>query len=144
MAYVATRTLKFGDGWIQPGEEVPEEEGRNYRSLLNLGHIQEVAKAPESAQRESAQRPAEPDPPAPDPDPASEPQTEADDAAQAPEAESETEPAAPEPPAAPDYSKLKQPELKALLDERKIAYKGGPVRNADLVALLEADDAAQA
>lgn len=41
----------------------------------------------------------------------------------------------------PDYSKLKQPQLKALLDERGIEYPGGVVANAKLVELLEADDA---
>lgn len=36
-----------------------------------------------------------------------------------------------------DYSELKQPELKALLDERGIEYPSGVVSNADLIALLE-------
>jgi len=37
----------------------------------------------------------------------------------------------------PDYSELKQPELKALLDRRGIDYPTGVVSNADLIALLE-------
>jgi hypothetical protein len=36
-----------------------------------------------------------------------------------------------------DYSELKQPQLKALLDERGIEYPSGVVSNADLIALLE-------
>jgi len=36
-----------------------------------------------------------------------------------------------------DYSDLKQPQLKALLDERGIEYPAGVVSNADLIALLE-------
>lgn len=40
-----------------------------------------------------------------------------------------------------DYSQLKQPELKALLDQRSIEYPNGPVRNAHLVELLVAADA---
>ncbi|HEY6731893.1 MAG TPA: hypothetical protein VI039_12835 [Solirubrobacterales bacterium] len=36
-----------------------------------------------------------------------------------------------------DYSELKQPELKALLDERGIEYPTGVVSNADLIALLD-------
>ncbi len=40
-----------------------------------------------------------------------------------------------------DYKKLKQPALKELLDEREIEYPSGSVKNADLIELLEADDA---
>ncbi len=36
-----------------------------------------------------------------------------------------------------DYSELKQPELKALCDDRGIEYPAGVVSNADLIALLE-------
>lgn len=39
-----------------------------------------------------------------------------------------------------DYSKLKQPQLKALLDDRKVEYPKGVVKNATLIELLEADD----
>jgi hypothetical protein len=38
---------------------------------------------------------------------------------------------------ATEYSDLKQPELKALLNERGIEYPNGVVSNADLIALLE-------
>lgn len=51
-----------------------------------------------------------------------------------PEAE---EPAPEQPEQSVDYSELKQPELKALLDERGIEYPSGVVSNADLIALLE-------
>lgn len=44
--------------------------------------------------------------------------------------------------APPDYSGLKQPALKALCDERGIAYPKGPVKNAALIELLEAADKA--
>ena len=36
-----------------------------------------------------------------------------------------------------DYSEMKQPQLKALLDERGIEYPPGIVSNASLIALLE-------
>jgi hypothetical protein len=36
-----------------------------------------------------------------------------------------------------NYADLKQPELKALLDQRGIEYPAGVVSNADLIALLE-------
>jgi hypothetical protein len=39
-----------------------------------------------------------------------------------------------------DYSSLKQPQLKALLEERGIEYPKGPVKNAVLVELLEGSD----
>lgn len=39
-----------------------------------------------------------------------------------------------------NYSDLKQPQLKQLLDERGIDYPKGPVANAKLIELLEADD----
>jgi len=43
MAYVAVHRLKWGDGWIEPGEAVPEgERGRNYSHLLRLGMIERV------------------------------------------------------------------------------------------------------
>lgn len=76
MGYVATRRLRFGDGWIEPGETVPEEEGRNYASLLALGHIIESKTAPKAA------RPApEPSVPANDETPEVESAVDATDAA---------------------------------------------------------------
>lgn len=58
---------------------------------------------------------------------------------------SPTSPATPPPSDGPtDYSKLKQPDLKAELDRRGIPYKKGAVKNADLVKLLKADDKAKA
>lgn len=47
MAYVARVHLKWGDGTIAPGEPVPEEEGRDYASLVRHGRIAEVG-APEN------------------------------------------------------------------------------------------------
>ncbi len=41
----------------------------------------------------------------------------------------------------PDYTALKQPALKKLLDDRKIEYPSGVVSNAALIELLEQDDA---
>jgi hypothetical protein len=41
-----------------------------------------------------------------------------------------------------DYSGLKQPQLKALLDERGIEYPKGVVANAKLIELLQAADKA--
>jgi hypothetical protein len=37
--YVAQTRLKFGDGFIQPGEPVPVVPGRNYAQMLALGEI---------------------------------------------------------------------------------------------------------
>jgi pyruvate/2-oxoglutarate dehydrogenase complex dihydrolipoamide acyltransferase (E2) component len=42
MRYVALKHLKWGDEMIAPGDTVPEEEGRNYASLLRSGRIAEV------------------------------------------------------------------------------------------------------
>jgi|GEM_PF-3264511 len=52
MPYIAKRRLRFGDGWIEPGEPVPEEEGRNYASLLTHGHIVEAKAANEMSDEE--------------------------------------------------------------------------------------------
>ena len=40
--YIAVARLRWGDGYIEPGELVPVEEGRNYTSLLRLGRIARV------------------------------------------------------------------------------------------------------
>lgn len=37
--YVALKRLTFGDEVLEPGDEVPIEEGRNYRQMLRLGQI---------------------------------------------------------------------------------------------------------
>lgn len=39
MGYIANIPLRFGDGIIEPGEEVPVERGRSYASMLRLGQI---------------------------------------------------------------------------------------------------------
>lgn len=37
--YVAQVRLKWGDGFIEPGEPVPADSGRNYQLLLAQGEI---------------------------------------------------------------------------------------------------------
>ena len=37
--YVATKKLRWGDTWIEPGQELPHELGRNYASLLRRGDV---------------------------------------------------------------------------------------------------------
>ena len=37
--YVATRRLRWGDRWLEVGEEVPQELGRNYGALVRRGDI---------------------------------------------------------------------------------------------------------
>lgn len=52
MAFIAQRRLRWGDGHLEPGDPVPEEEGRNYASLLALGHIVEVKATQEMSDEE--------------------------------------------------------------------------------------------
>jgi pyruvate/2-oxoglutarate dehydrogenase complex dihydrolipoamide acyltransferase (E2) component len=52
MAFVALKHLKWGDEWIAPGEPVPDEEGRNYASLLRTKRI---AKVPDAAEMNDAE-----------------------------------------------------------------------------------------
>jgi pyruvate/2-oxoglutarate dehydrogenase complex dihydrolipoamide acyltransferase (E2) component len=52
MAYVALKHLKWGDTTIAPGESVPDEEGRNYASLLRT---KRVAKVPDSTEMGDAE-----------------------------------------------------------------------------------------
>ena len=40
--YVALKRLTFGGEVLEPGDEVPIEEGRNYRQMLRLGQIREA------------------------------------------------------------------------------------------------------
>lgn len=37
--YVATKKIRWGDEWLEPGQEVPQEEGRNYGALVRHGEI---------------------------------------------------------------------------------------------------------
>jgi hypothetical protein len=46
--WVALKKLRWGGGWIEPGELVPNERGRNYEALWRLGSIAPAA-APEQA-----------------------------------------------------------------------------------------------
>lgn len=40
MGYVAVHRLKWGDGYIEPGESVPSgDHNRNYRMMLQRGDI---------------------------------------------------------------------------------------------------------
>lgn len=41
--FIANVPLRFGDGWLHPGESVPVEPGRNYRAMLQRGQISAVA-----------------------------------------------------------------------------------------------------
>lgn len=64
MSYVAVHRLKWGDGWIEPGEAVPEgEPGRNYAHLLRLGMIQQaegsVPQTREVSTEEEAETPSQ-------------------------------------------------------------------------------------
>lgn len=43
MAYVALQHLVWGDGYLEPGDEIPEEDGRDYGAMLHLGQIAERA-----------------------------------------------------------------------------------------------------
>jgi hypothetical protein len=57
MPYIARKPLKWGkDHWIQPGEEVPVEPGRNYAIMLRVGEI-------EFSQKRGAKASAPPPPP---------------------------------------------------------------------------------
>lgn len=42
--YVAAKRLRWGDGWIEVGEEVPSERARNYDSLLRRGDVRIAGK----------------------------------------------------------------------------------------------------
>jgi hypothetical protein len=45
--FVALKTLKWGDGWLQPGDEVPMEDGRRYGSMVRHGMISQVVEPAE-------------------------------------------------------------------------------------------------
>jgi hypothetical protein len=53
--FVALQRIKVGDAWLEPGDEVPVEEGRDYGLMQRLGHVAEVGSAPKAAK---ASRPA--------------------------------------------------------------------------------------
>jgi hypothetical protein len=100
MGYVALERLRWGDGWIEPGQPVPADEpGRNYDNAVYLGQIARV--------------PSDDDPepvnayPAWGPDPEPEVVVESE-----PEPELEPEPE-PEPPAEPEPPVETEPELEA-------------------------------
>lgn len=63
MAYVAASRLRWGDGWIEPGEAVPEgEPGRNYAHLLRLGLIREQPESQTKSPGSTQPRPERPEP----------------------------------------------------------------------------------
>jgi hypothetical protein len=45
--YIALQEIRWGDGWLQPGDEVPLEDGRNYGSLIRHGKISQVVEPAE-------------------------------------------------------------------------------------------------
>jgi hypothetical protein len=38
-AWIALTRLRWGGGWIEPGELVPSERGRNYEAMWRRGQI---------------------------------------------------------------------------------------------------------
>lgn len=54
--YIAVKRLRWGTGWIEPGEEVPADQRRNYIGMLRLGQISRVGDLPTRANRARAAR----------------------------------------------------------------------------------------
>lgn len=52
--YVALRRIRFGERFLEPGDEVPVQRGRNYGLMVRTGQVAEVRdpKARSSAARE--------------------------------------------------------------------------------------------
>jgi hypothetical protein len=44
-AYVALKQLRWGDGWLEPGDEVPIEPGRRYGAMVRHGQISQLLEA---------------------------------------------------------------------------------------------------
>lgn len=69
MAFVVIKRLKWGAGYLLPGDPVPEgEKGRNYGRMVTLGQIAQVyakPKAKPAAAKAIAPTPAPPAPPVP-------------------------------------------------------------------------------
>lgn len=57
--YVAQTRLRFGDGFIDPGEPVPVVPGRNYSQMLSLGEIVFVGGGSAIARPHADERPHE-------------------------------------------------------------------------------------
>lgn len=55
MAFIALARLRFGDGWIDPGENVPVEPGRAYDQMVHRGEIALVPDDPKSEPDVSAE-----------------------------------------------------------------------------------------
>jgi hypothetical protein len=47
--YVALRHMRFGDGWLQPGDPVPVEGGRDYGRMVRQGLIEQIIEPSEAA-----------------------------------------------------------------------------------------------
>lgn len=55
MAFIALARLRFGDGWIDPGGNVPVEPGRAYDQMVHRGEIALVPDDPKSTPDVSAE-----------------------------------------------------------------------------------------
>lgn len=55
MAYVALKRLRFGDAWLAPGDEVPDEPGRNYTLMLRQGLVADLDTLEKSDEAHAAQ-----------------------------------------------------------------------------------------
>jgi hypothetical protein len=44
--YVAVQHFRFGGKWLEPGDPVPFEEGRNYGAMIRAGQIAQVIGKP--------------------------------------------------------------------------------------------------
>jgi hypothetical protein len=49
--WVALKGLRWGGEWIEVGQEVPNERGRNYEAMWRLGMIAPFVAAPEEEDR---------------------------------------------------------------------------------------------
>ena len=52
--FIAIDRLRWGDRWIEPGQNVPADQGRNYQEMLALGQIARVGDLPTRPNRERA------------------------------------------------------------------------------------------
>lgn len=53
--YVALRRLRFGDRWLAPGDEVPDEPGRNYNLMLRQGLVADLDTLEKSEEAQAQQ-----------------------------------------------------------------------------------------
>lgn len=57
MAYIALKNLRFGDGWLAPGDPVPVEPGRNYAGMVRTGLIADAPQVSPAPTRSVASTP---------------------------------------------------------------------------------------